>query len=172
VAARPRAYKSGVVTLLIRETEGPTLAMRRCGPLWRLRAYLCCAGLDRALAAGVSPDSSVQLSLRAHTLLSSTMRWGLADELHRLIGQAQQPRACFDPTVPLARSAILANRDEIEALADRLEAEEPVDVRGVAQVHALLRNGDSPVFGREDADELERALQCATEALDPFQCLV
>lgn len=158
--------------VLIREADGPCVAVPRWGGLWRLKVWLFSAGLDRALAAGVSPDSSFQLSLRAHALLSSPRREGLADELRSLIGQAQRSRGCFDPTLPLSRAAILACRDEIEELAERLEDPEPVDVRGVALVHTLLRTGDSPVFGGADPDDLESALWCASEALDPFQCLV
>jgi hypothetical protein len=161
-----------VVAVLIREADGPSLALRRCRRLWRLSVWLRSAGLDRALAAGVPPDSSVALSLRAHDLLSSSVRQQLAGELRGMIAAAGRPRGCFDPAVPLARSSILACREMIEELAARLEDPEPVDVHGIAQTHVMLRSGGSPMFGRPDDGQLEKALEGAIEGLDPSRCLV
>jgi hypothetical protein len=69
--------------------------------------------------------------------------------------------------VPLARAAILDERDRIEELAELLEGAEPVDARGVAFVGLLLSIPVSPIYGSSgESGALEDWLDAAVEALE------
>jgi len=124
----------------------------------RLRAYLRSRELDRALATGVSPDSSGAISLRAHTLVGAATRSALARSVRRLIEDAQQPLSRLTPVVPICRRKILSSRKTLEELADRLASGDPVDARGVAKARLLLSDGAGPVYNQPAADDLEPAL--------------
>jgi hypothetical protein len=56
-------------------------------------------------------------------------------------------------------------------LADRLEAPEPVDARGVAQVLMILRDAESPLFRPGRAGRLAEAIEAALDALEPEPAL-
>jgi hypothetical protein len=51
-------------------------------------------------------------------------------------------------------------------LSDRLEGAGPVEARGVAQLRALLRNGESPLFDPNGADEFVGSLQTTLDVLE------
>lgn len=148
-----------------------TLACKHYGALKHLAVHARAMKLDQALAAGAHPDSRPDLALRARMLLRHSFRCGLARELHDAIKRAERPRSLWDPTVPLARSAILANREEIAEAARWLEDAEPADVRGIAKIRLLLRDGGSALYGNSSSLKLELAIEQITEALDPFQAL-
>ncbi len=56
--------------------------------------------------------------------------------------------------------------DPPPALAERLDSDQPVDARGVAQISALLAEVRGPVYDRSAADDLEPALQAVIQALE------
>ncbi|MGH2894322.1 MAG: hypothetical protein ACRDPM_13820 [Solirubrobacteraceae bacterium] len=118
------------------------------------------------MAAGVSPDCSAALSLRAHTLIGARTRAALARSLRRLVEDARRPRQLLSLHVPVCRRKILSSRETLEELAERLESGDPLDVRGVARVRLLLGDGCGPVYHRLGADDLEPALRQALEALE------
>jgi hypothetical protein len=132
----------------------------------RLRARLWAWQLDRALALGAWPDSSAALSLRAHRLISGHVREALTHEVRELLAQASRPRNPLDPGVPICRRGVRRAAGLLEELAGRLEGQEPVDACGVAQVRALLRNADSPLFDLDAEDEFVRAVQATLGALE------
>jgi hypothetical protein len=121
--------------------------------------------LDQALAAGVSPDMSAALSLRAHTLISPRARTRLARSIRKLIQDAQHPLGPLDPGVPICRRKILRSRKMLQALAARLESTDPVDACGAAKGHLLLNGSSGPVYERPAADDLEPAIQQVLRAL-------
>jgi hypothetical protein len=130
----------------------------------RLLAHVRAWGLDRALAAGICPDSSATLSLRAQMLISSATRRELSREIRRLLdGSADAPQCA---SVAVCRRKIQKATGTFEELAERLAAERLVDARGVAQVRLLLRDGFGPLYSHPRADDLEPALQSAIEALE------
>jgi hypothetical protein len=159
------------VVVLISEADHLTLVSRRRLRISRVAAFVRADAVDEALAAGVSPDAGPALSLRARILLRQPLRRRLARQLRDVIKRAERPRGLWDPTVPLAQGAINANRDEIAALARRLESTEPVDARGIAQLRLLLCKGASPLYSPATSDQLDEALERIGEALDPFQAL-
>lgn len=159
------------MVVLISDADALTFACKRYGPLRSLVIRSRSMALDQALAAGASPDSRPDLSVRAHALLRHSSRCGLARELRDVVKRATRSRGVWDPSVPLARRAILANHAEIAEVARWLEDAQPADVRGIAQLRLLLRDGGSALYTADDGCELEAALERITEALDPFQAL-
>jgi hypothetical protein len=145
------------------ELSSPTII--HCGARERAIAHLSATRLDRALAAGLCPDSSTLASLRARTLIGISTRRTLAQGLRHLVTAARTPVLTMTP-VPLCRRKIVDAEEMLGHLAERLSAAGPVDVRGVAQIRLLLHDGRSPVYGDPLADDLRPALHAATEALE------
>lgn len=139
--------------LLAHDREPDAPRARPCRLRDRLRARLGALRLDRALAAGASPDSELLLSLRAETLISMTNRHALARALRRAVADAGRSLQPLGPVLPLARRDILRHRDLIQELAGLLDGPGPVDLRGLAAVEVLLRDGAGPLYttGRDDA---------------------
>jgi hypothetical protein len=156
-----------MTTLLLADPNNPSCIISERGRMrTRLSARLRSHALDRALAAGVSPDSSAALSLRAHALIEAGARGTLARSIRRVTDNAVRPFGPLSPGIPTCRRKILASREGLEALAARLEAGDPVDVRGVAMVAVLLTDGGGPIYERPGANDLEPALRQALKALD------
>ncbi len=153
--------------LLIQEPGTAALHLTGGGGLKRLVSIARAERLDRALAGGAQPDSRAELSLHAQRLLRKSTRLSLAAELRAVVRRAERPAAMFDPTVPVARAAIIENRDAIQEIADWLADLTPMDIRGVAQLRLLVRDGASPLYPPSDACELEEVLRLAYEALVP-----
>lgn len=129
-----------------------------------IRARLRRERSDRRLASGISPDTSVELSIRARALLSARARRQLARNWRRLIEIAETPPHAFDARVPMARGAIRRAADLIDELAAQLESGEPVDAAGIAQARLLLIEPGGPVYC-PSAFDLEHALNGVLEAL-------
>ncbi len=156
-----------MTTLLLLDRENPECVIPEHGRVrTRLWTHLHASRLDRALAAGASPDSSAPLSLRAGELIGATARRDLARTVRRLVDDARQPFIPISSGVPLCRRKVLASREALSELADRLTSGEPVEARGVAQVRLLLTAGDGPLYHRPAADDLEPAVQAALAALE------
>lgn len=133
----------------------------------RLWTHLRASSLDRALAAGASPDCTASLSLRAAQLIRASTRRTLARSLQRVINDATRPPFPPGPGAIPCRRKVLAARELLVELAERLDGQEPVDARGVAQVRLLLVGVARPLYDRPRANDLAPALQAALEALDP-----
>jgi hypothetical protein len=131
----------------------------------RLSAHLCARNLDRALAAGVSPDSSAALSLRAHALIGSQSRDKLARSIRMLIADARRPLGPLAPGVPVCRPKVLRASGSFDELADRLAREAPVDAGGMAEVALLIAAASGPLFDHP-ADELEATVRRVMQALE------
>lgn len=135
----------------------------------RVRARVCARQLDRALAQGISPDSSAGLSVRAHELIGSRARDTLAQAIRRVVQEATQPLRPTHFNVPICRSKVRHSRRTLERLADRLGSGEPVDARGVAQLRLLLSDGAGPLYDHPSADDLRPALERVSAALNVLQ---
>lgn len=152
-------------TLLLTEREDAVyIQPRRARVPHRLGAHLMSWRLDNALARGVSPDSSVLLSLRAHALIGRPERVELARALRHALAEAQAPRA-WSACAPVCRRSVVRCAEMIEALARRVEDPGQVQVRGLAMTHVLLRDGSSPLYAGSQPQELARALRGAAAAL-------
>ena len=131
----------------------------------RLAARLNAPLLDRELADGVPPEAGAALSLRARRLLDPAFAVGLARSLNRLLREAcsgESPRA----RIPVRRDAVLQSADDVDALARRLLATDPLGVPGVARVALLLGDGTGPLFSKHAAEDLGTVVRRAREDLE------
>jgi hypothetical protein len=151
------------VVVLERERR---LLLQRVRPSDRVRARLRAAELDRRLAGGASPESSVELMLRARRLIRPRERRRLARSLRMLVRSAARPGSGV-ATPPLARWDVLEAAAELERLAARLDAEGPVSVRSIALVRLLLTDGAGPLYLRSRPGGLEGAVETALDASAP-----
>ncbi len=164
---RPTAGPCPVSVLLVVDAERPECVIPRRGRLrTRLWTNLHAASLDQALAAGASPDSTPALSMRAAQLIRATTRRKLARSLRRLVDDAKRPSIPRGPGVFICRRKILASREALLELADRLTGQEPVDARGVAQIRLIVIGVVGALYERPGADDLAPLLEAALDALE------
>jgi hypothetical protein len=154
------------MVVLADERHPGCVKLERTRTLVRVRARVQARQSDRALASGISPDSSACLSVRAHELIGCPTRAALARAIRRLVDDAGHPVRPMNFSVPLCRAKIWRSRDTLEGLADRLLTDGPLDARGLAQIRLLLGDGAGPLFDRPTADDLQPALERAIAALD------
>lgn len=132
----------------------------------RVRAFIKLAELDQALAGDADPRESRELALRAHQLAKPGKRIRFARAIERVVSDVGSP----EPQILLGvyrRGPVLKNRVLLRALADRLRAEAPVRLRGLAMVDLLLYRSDGPLYGAQSAVQLERELADILRALEP-----
>jgi hypothetical protein len=151
--------------LLLEEGESG-LRARQAG-LWdRLTVRFRSARLDRDLAAGASPDSKVELALRARTLLRTSVRRDLARSVRRIMDGSARPTVASRWSVPVCRDKVADAREDLGSLVDRLLDSGPVSVRGLAHVSVLLGDGSGPLYNRANTDDLRATVRATVEALD------
>jgi hypothetical protein len=152
--------------VLADERHPGCIRLERTPPMALVRARVRAHQADRALAAGISPDSSAHLSVRAHDLIGCPTRAELARAIRRLLNDVHHRVRPRHFSVPICRAKVWRSHDTLQGLADRLLADEPLDARGLAQIRLLLSDGAGPLYARPRADDLEPALQCAIAALE------
>jgi hypothetical protein len=93
----------------------------------------------------------------------------LANQIRRIILDARRPARARGAAVIISQRLVSDVEFDLSRLALRLLAEDPVDVRGVAGVRALICDGSGPLYasGRAGTNELHAAIDDATEALEP-----
>jgi hypothetical protein len=123
------------------------------------------AALDRLLAEGVAPESSLDLAIRADVLARPEQRAVLARDLDRIATTVR--RTPSKVQVRLCRKRIRQAGAEFAALSFQLTATGPVSVQGIAMVRMLLRDGTGPLFRAESRVDLRLLLHTARSALDP-----
>ena len=149
----------------------PRLALsppRHEGSLTRLRVRLRRDRLDRRIAAGedVDADADADLGRRAAQLAEPGTRHRIAATIDRVLDEAAGPPAPFSSKVPLARAAIITCAPRLCEIAGRLDGDQDVAARGVAQAAMLVREGDSPLFTPQISDvALDRRLTTVAAAL-------
>jgi hypothetical protein len=137
---------------------------RTAGPWQQFVARLRADHLDRQLAAGTSPDSTIELALRAGMLESMRERRQLARTLRKIIAAAS-PDSGRRPVVPLCRDRIRASSAQLAELVDVLLAPGPVSAQGVAQTMALVTDATSPLYNPANRSDLRAAAHAAAHAL-------
>lgn len=133
----------------------------------RAAARLHAASLDRRLAAGESPDSSLMLALRARKLTGRRDRRALAAGIQRVLHEAARPANLY--ALPFDWPRIRLLTDELAALRDVLADGGLVDPRGVAMVQLLLTDGGGPLHRPGGPVRLRDAIDDAVYALRPPQ---
>ncbi len=155
---------SPVIVLL---EEGAGLGLRRVRWWDRLLVRARTSVLDRELAAGASPESSLALAIHAGRLCEPAQRWLLARSLTRVIAVSDAP-AGRRLKAPVCRPSVRRARDELSAVVGRLTASGPVGVQGVARIRELLADGTGPLYQPAQPEQLRGRLVDALAALDPF----
>ena len=79
-----------------------------------------------------------------------------------VVAQPPRPRGA---AAPLDRSAVLACDEFLRELAHDLRHAGPVQVRGVALVRQLLRDGGSPLYAADEEGALDGSIRRARAAL-------
>src|ERR1700754_2846487 len=118
----------------------------------RLRVRLRRDGLDRRIAAREGPSGDAAPGRRAAQLTEPDTRRRIAATIDRLIDDAAGPPAPFSSKVPLARTAIVTCAPRLCEIAGRLEADQEVSARGVAQAAMLVHDGTSPLYTPQISD--------------------
>ncbi len=135
---------------------------------WRLRleARFGQWRLDRELAGGCSAESDELHSLRAQLLADRATRRKFAVALRLLVADAGDPRS-RPSSAPLRRDAVLACREGLLGLADRLELAGPVDPCGVARVRLLLTDPAGPLYNPAPERPLGEVVWWIADGLQP-----
>ena len=68
---------------------------------------------------------------------------------------------------PVYGPAVRRARAELRAVVERLAADGPVDVRGVARVRRLLADGTGPLYRESAPDQLRNELRAVLAAMEP-----
>jgi hypothetical protein len=134
----------------------------------RLRSHLKAAELDEALAAGADPLASEQLLWRAQQLTEPRRRLELAETLQQIVDEVDLGRPQeLDGRQTMRRDVIKTNRALLLVLAERLRADDPLALRGLAMVELLVSYGDGPLYRGPSPLQLKFNLLEALAALDP-----
>jgi hypothetical protein len=120
--------------------------------------------LDEALADGVDPAKSAELTVRAAHLRSRAARSQFASALLKTLADAHG-RAPLTLRLHPHRAEIRDCAEDLLALILRLLDEQPVEVRGAAMTARLLTAGASPL-DRDSGQSLWQAVRSARRALD------
>lgn len=153
--------------VLVFDAAGSIVA-HRATLVERLVAKCTSGRLDRALADGATPESSVLLAIRAQQLVDAHMRFVLADSLRELADEATGSTAHRLSRVPMDWPAVRAVAGDLRMLAAHLLERAPTPARGVAQVNVLLTDGGGPLYSPHSLRDLRVAVGDANRALDPL----
>lgn len=147
-----------------REQRRPRPGVRLRFAVWRHRSRL-----DAALADGQEPKGDPLLTLRAEQLTSAASRLALARTLRNLIDAAEEPPDAWGSTgsqPPLQREGVLAARDDLVALADRLSEPRAVRPQGAARAAALVWDSASRMYSAYPDGSVSHEARDVLEALD------
>jgi hypothetical protein len=136
------------------------------GGVWlRCRVWAHSAELDAALAIGVDPLQSDELSLRAGQLRSPKRRMRTYRSLLAALDAADRsnPRAL---PASVRRRRVRECRALITDLAERVRDGNGPSVRGLAITSQLLREGGGPLHFERSSKSLRETLITALVALD------
>src|SRR5205809_4690620 len=115
--------------------------------------------MSRAAALVLHHAPDRRFARGARRLTKARTRCRLAAGLEHAVQAAGRPTRAITAAVPLHRTAVLACRGDLLALAERLRGPEPVYAQGVALISELLGNADSPLY--QGGSDLRAALESA-----------
>jgi hypothetical protein len=120
--------------------------------------------LDRRLAAGVDPQTTDVLALRAERITTRRSRTRVANGLTRALRSARQSKPGLTAARPCAPELTAAG-ELIAALDDCLRRAEPVSAQGVAILRILLTDQASALYQPSESGVLAAQLRIARAAL-------
>jgi hypothetical protein len=143
------------------------LTLKRLWPWHQILVRGRAMQLDRALAAGTSPEASASLAVRAAQLTSTGLRHDLAASLRRILMTAGEPAwpAARTVRVPLRTARVSQAASLLAELASRLLEPGPVPARGVAMVTLMLADGTGPLYREASGGDLAATAARASAAL-------
>ena len=113
----------------------------------RLRVRLHRDRLDHQLANGLDPSELADRALRASQLAALPARRRVARSLRGVVSAADRPTgSLLGAAIPVSRRPVIAWRQGLLGLAERLERREPVNPCGVARALILLTDGAGPLY--------------------------
>jgi hypothetical protein len=115
----------------------------------RLRVWSERERLDAALAAGVDPNADPALARRAHQLTGPSTRRAMAGTVRKLLDAAEEPPSAWapeGPRPPVQRASILDARDELLALAERLDEPTDLSPKAAALFGLMAWDSGSPLY--------------------------
>ena len=124
----------------------------------RLRGHWRATVLDRALAAGVDPETTPEIAAHAESLCRRRKREALAAAIYLALKDASLGSSPFSVRVPIARDAVRRNRSGALALAAELRQATDVSARGVAALRLLVGDGAGPLYCDDGSDALDAAV--------------
>jgi hypothetical protein len=136
----------------------------------KLRVWWHRDELDEQLVHGADPATDARLTYRAAQLLRRSTRTSLAAALEDAVREAHKAWST-SAKLPLARAEVRGCAVDLIALARRLRADEPIDLRGAAMAARLVCNGTSPLYGQAPVS-LRHAARSARLALDPASAVI
>jgi hypothetical protein len=131
----------------------------------QLTARLLAAVLDRRLAAGASPGSSVLLAARARQLSSPAQRQRLTRGWLVALDQATRPPWPLSPRVRPLRGPIVAAQGDIRLMLAVVQGTPVLGARGMALARMLLSDGAGPLYNPRCSEDLVAAVQDATRLM-------
>jgi hypothetical protein len=140
----------------------------RAATLVRLRVAAGRDVLDTMLAHGANRASLPELALRAAQLERPRHRRALARTLRRVVVEATGSRPPARATaVTIARRQILAQRDGVLALAERLDSPQPAHAAGIAIAQRLVTDAlRSPLYVETQSETLGPLARQAVANMD------
>jgi hypothetical protein len=90
-------------------------------------------------------------------------RQAVAAGLIRVVRDAEQESQAVGSAIPLQREAILRCRDDLLALAARVDSDDPTSCLGLTLANELLTDVDSPLY--QGSGDLRAATRRALAAL-------
>jgi hypothetical protein len=120
--------------------------------------------LDDELAHGADSRATAALALRAAQLRSDGERGRIANALVEAVGEAGRGTPVTIKPRP-HRAEVLARGEELLALAERLRADLPLEVRGAAMASRLVSDRKGPLHRKTEQD-LRTAIESARDAMD------
>jgi hypothetical protein len=135
----------------------------------RVRVHVHRGGLDRQLADGLAPEAFMERAVRARQLADPATRRRTARSLRRLVKDAELPAAArLCSAVPVYRRTVLAWREALLGLAERLENPAPVNPCGVARTVVLLTDGAGPLYNPAAGHSMGSAVWWVADGLQAF----
>ena len=149
----------------IPSSRGRSVSPRRAFAL-RLRVWTTRARLDQQIVTGRAWHSGAATALRARQLSEPRSRQRLACYLRGIVAYSDREGRPPFSAVVVDRAAVRADREAILGLAERLEAQDPVNPRGIVLARRLLTDGiDSPLYSRRCARTVAAAIWEISDAL-------
>jgi hypothetical protein len=133
----------------------------------RLLALRHAGELDRQLRAGVDPQTSAALALRAERITGRRSRTSLANGLAGALSSAQHATPGLTSAVRPQAPELIAASSVLAGLDRRLRDPEPVNPQGVALMRELLTDAASTLYQPSKPGALVNRLRTVAATLEP-----